>query len=464
MSIEIPDLVCLELIKYLDAKTLLNLSACSKRLFYLTKSAIEDKASIVYKLDQDFVHNGAIMRKYKSVTFRGIHPSNKIIIKYLIKLFRGNEKTIVEKISLSGCIQKDYFYNLLVSCPNLKELLIDRLEFDLRNEKANYRINCKLEVLKLNDFKYSLEVFKKCCNLSTFHYSIDKKCDWSMELTYFLMRQTCLKSLRISSSPTTRKKLVQDISKKVKYRLSSFAFDINVYQPCINFWNFILSQNDLKFLEINLIMVVSAIESFRSLENVLVYIFSLKNLETLIFKVICGQIRITQDHIFRRVADNRNMKVLKMPVTVEGDAEKVLRKFLAMYPSIEELEFGVGQNFSEETFYRINSLANLKKLKISNCTDAKFELSNVKIGGALEDFSYTGCDLKLIEWQNFFKIHKRLKHLHISVKDSIQDENGFVNSLLEMQDLRTIDLDVGISDEHKTVIEQNLKYLYHINW
>lgn len=88
MSIEIPDLACLELIKFLEAKTLLNLSACSKRLFYLTKPAIEEKVSIVYKLDQDFIDNGVILREYKSVTFRGIAPNNKILIKYLMKQFR----------------------------------------------------------------------------------------------------------------------------------------------------------------------------------------------------------------------------------------------------------------------------------------------------------------------------------------------------------------------------------------
>lgn len=457
---DLPDLFIIELLKSLDCRSLLNLSECCRRFFYMTKKLIEERHFITFDFDADSLDHTRLLRNYDSLALKCIFGDDffaneniyrncsvlayramneakekkdketKSRFKAIIRQFSEN----LRSLSLSGCIESDKFFCKIVNkLPVLQSLIIEDLEFG-DNRMDSFIQSQNLEVLELHQYSCSnLMCFYKCCNhLREFKFS------FSYEDDDVVLAKGRYKSL------ATLMLIQTDI----------YLADV----ICCNYFSFKRnSQMDINYLEM---CYDYEWERFAdALYQLLQFIFALEKLETLIFQNGLDS-RYCPSNTFRQANKNLNLKTLKLPHSEKyDDAGRVLRKFCEIYPSIEELEFEVIDKFRNITFTTINGLKNLKRMKIT-CANRKFKLSKINVGKTLTEFSYQGPDLNLYEWEKFLKNHKKIRSLLVNIRGVKKDVAWFVESLLELEDLKEIMIITENNmDELKELLEKEFKNL-----
>lgn len=260
-------------------------------------------------------------------------------------------------------------------------------------------------------------------------------------------------------------KFTEVLSQKTNLELDQLNFIWNVDDDMDSWFEFLPTLNKVQHLSIKITDnygSASDEDPDEYLKAVLNYIFQLKDLKYLNFDHDkCGKLFV-RSKVLKKAKENQNLKHLSMG-RITGFMGKIFETFLKMYSCMERLEFKIGKKFPSEIIH-INKLSALQHIGIEKCCDPDFDLSCVKLGDKLKSFSYTGVDIKLNEWKTFFQNHTALRNVRIAIPDPLEKPLDFINTLLELKDLRTLHLHLkNISESLEGVIrsklDSNLKYL-----
>lgn len=466
---DFPDLIYEKVLGFLDTRNLKNFSVCSKRFFMLTKPLIEKRCTVQVLPEEESSNQSKnkkfkcrkFLRKYNSIEVFMIDSSMVANLKKIVQ-FYGNG---LERLSICfGEIHVNELLEAITMSASIKALSLKMVTV-VAGKRYNgpKRIKSDLEELHLfAAFKFPFKAFISCRSLKAL--TCDSYTDMSAERTSLedlIAQQTCLKSLNMNG----HMKFTDVLSQKTNLELDQLNFIWNVDDDMDSWFEFLPGLNKVQHLSIKITDnygSASDEEPDEYLKAVLNYIFQLKDLKYLNFDHDkCGKLFV-RSKVLKKAKENQNLKHLSMG-RITGFMGKILETFLKMYSCMERLEFKIGKKFPSEIIH-INKLSALQHIGIEKCCDPDFDLSCVKLGDKLKSFSYAGVDIKLNEWKTFFQNHTALRNVRIVIPDPLEKPLDFINTLLELKDLRTLHLHLkNISESLEGVIrsklDSNLKYL-----